>query len=134
MLEIWCRFLDDCETLLDKTKIDPMETSDKELPLLDLLIGRNDGKIWMDIYFKPTDTRRCFLFLSRTIVRKIYVLLQHRELVENQQEKLRHLSELKESLKYEYPVNIKINGILRKPQKSKKMNLRRKTRKQTNEV
>ena len=73
--EKWFRFLDDCETLLDKTKIDPMETSDKELPLLDLLIGRNDGKIWMDIYFKPTDTRWCFLFLSRTIVRKIYVLL-----------------------------------------------------------
>ena len=23
MLEIWCRFLDDCETLLEKTKIDP---------------------------------------------------------------------------------------------------------------
>ena len=88
-----------------------MEISDKELPLLDVLTGRNDGKIWMDIYFKPTDTRRCFLFLSRTIVRKIYVLLQHRELVENQQEKLRHLSELKESLMHEYPVNIKINAI-----------------------
>ena len=88
-----------------------METSDKELPLLDLLIERNDGKIWMDIYFKPTDNRRCFLILSRTIVRKIYVLLQHRELVENQQEKLRHPSELKESLMHEYPVNIKINAI-----------------------
>ena len=88
-----------------------MEISGKELPLLDVLTGRNDGKIWMDIYFKPTDTRRCFLFLSRTIVRKIYVLLQDRELVENQQEKLRHPSELKESLMHEYPVNIKINAI-----------------------
>ena len=31
--------------------------------------------------------------------------------MENQQEKLRHLSELKESLMHEYPVNIKINAI-----------------------
>lgn len=31
--------------------------------------------------------------------------------MENQQEKLRHPSELKESLMHEYPVNIKINAI-----------------------
>ena len=54
ILENWCRFLDDCETPLHKTKIDPnrlleilnsinpsikftMETSDKELPFLDIL-------------------------------------------------------------------------------------------------
>ena len=86
-----------------------METSDKELPFLDILIKRNDGKIWMDIYFKPTDTRRCLPFLSRhpnhckktmqfTVAQRICTI------VENQQQKLRHLSDLKENLKrYDYP-------------------------------
>ena len=54
LLENWCWFLDDCETSLDKTKIDPkrlleilyfpnpsikftMERGDKELPFLDIL-------------------------------------------------------------------------------------------------
>ena len=54
--------VDDCETPLDKTKSDPnrllqilnssnhsikftMETSDKELPFLNILIKRNDDKI-----------------------------------------------------------------------------------------
>ena len=75
----WCRFLDDCETPLCKTKIDQnrlleilnsinpsikftMETSDKELPFLHILIKRNDDKIWTDIYFEPTETRRCLPF------------------------------------------------------------------------
>lgn len=48
--------------------------------------------------------------------------------MENQQEKLRHLSELKESLKYEYPVNIKINGI-KKALEVQKNELRKKNKK-----
>ena len=40
------------------------ETIDKELPFLDILIKRNDDKIWIDIYCKPTDTRRCHPFSS----------------------------------------------------------------------
>ena len=32
-----------------------METSDKELPVFGIIIKRNDDKIWMDIYFKPTE-------------------------------------------------------------------------------
>ena len=81
ILENWYWFLDDCETPLDKTKIDPnrllkilnstnpsikftMETSDKKLPFLDILIKINDYKIWLDIYFKPTGTRRCLPFSS----------------------------------------------------------------------
>ena len=81
ILENWCRFLDDCETPLDKTKIDPnrilqilisinppikftVESSDRELPFLDIIFKRNDEKMWMDIYFKPTDTRRCLPFSS----------------------------------------------------------------------
>ena len=133
-MENWCRFLDDCETPLDKTKIDPnrilqivnsvnppikftVETSDKELPFLDILFKRNDEKMWMDIYFKPTDTRRCLPFSSShpthckknipyTVTRRICTI------VENQQQKLRYLSKLKENLKkYDYPVNIITNGI-----------------------
>ena len=81
ILENWWLFLDDCETPLDKTKIDPnrisqilnsinpsikltMETSDKELPFLDIFIKRNDDKVRMDIYFKQTDNRRCLPFSS----------------------------------------------------------------------
>ena len=41
-----------------------METRDKELPFLDILIKRNDDKIWRDIYCKPTDTRRYHLLSS----------------------------------------------------------------------
>ena len=81
IFENWCQFLDDFETPLGKTKIESnrfleicnsinpyikftMETSDKELPSLDVLIKRNDDEIWMDIYFKPIDIRRCPQFLS----------------------------------------------------------------------
>ena len=81
VLENSCRFLDDCETPLDKTKNDPnrllkilnsinpsvsfsMETSNNKLPFLGILIKRNDDKIWMDIYFKPRDTCWCLPFLS----------------------------------------------------------------------
>ena len=71
----------------------------------------------MDICFKPTDTRRCLPFLSShpdyckktipfTLARRICTI------VENQQQKLRHLSEVKEKLKkYDYPINIITNGI-----------------------
>ena len=79
ILENWCRFLDDYKTLLHKIKTDSsrlleilnsinpsikfaMETSNKELPFLDILIKKNDGKIWMDIYFKLTHTHRCLAF------------------------------------------------------------------------
>ena len=94
ILENWGRFPDDCEKPLDKTKIDPnrllqilnsinpsikftMETSDKELPLLDILIKRNDdSRIWTDIYFKPTHAGVShFRPVIQTIERKTYHLL-----------------------------------------------------------
>ena len=79
MLENWCQFLDDCETPLDKTKINPnrlleifnsinlsikftMERSDKELPFLSNLVKRNDSKIWIDIYFKSIFIHWCLPF------------------------------------------------------------------------
>ena len=131
--------VDDCKTPLGKTKIDPnrllailnslnhsikftMESSNKELLLLTILIQRSDDKMWMDIYFKPTDTRRCLQFSSihpnycqkdipLTLARRICTI------VENQQRKLENLSKLKEILKkYDYPVYIITNGI-KKPLK-----------------
>ena len=82
ILENWCRILDDCEAPLDKTHINrnrlleilnyinpsiefKMEANYKELLFLDIFIKRNNDKIWMDINFKVTDTRRCLPFLSR---------------------------------------------------------------------
>ena len=94
-----------------------METSDKELPFLDILIKRNDDKIWMAMYFKPTETRLCLPFssihpnhfkknISFTLARRICTLVQ------NQQQKLENLSELKKNLKiYDYPVIIITVGI-----------------------
>ena len=94
-----------------------METGDKELPFLDILIKRNDDKMWMDICFKLTDIRGYFPFWSSlsnhckewipfTLARRICTI------VVNKQQELRQLSELKENLKkHDYPVNIITNGI-----------------------
>ena len=79
ILENWSRFLDDCQTTLDKNKVKPeelletlnsvneaiqftIEFSDKEIPFLDILIKQDYSGIWMDLYHKPTDTQRCLLY------------------------------------------------------------------------
>ena len=41
-----------------------MECSKDAISFLDILIKRNDDKIWMDIYYKPTNTLRCLAFSS----------------------------------------------------------------------
>ena len=138
--------VDDCKTPLGKTKIDPnrllailnslnhsikftMESSNKELLLLTILIQRSDDKIWMDIYFKPTDTRRClqFSFIHPNYCQKDIPLTLARRIctiVENQQKKLEHLSKSKEILKkYDYPVYIITNRIKETPKNSAKLNL-----------
>ena len=130
----WSRFLEDCETPLDKTKVKPeelletlnsihrniqftMEYSDVAIPFLDILIKRDKTKVWMDLYHKPTDTQRCLPFSSShpnhckrnipfTLARRIFTI------VENQQQKLKHIHELKSNLKkYEYPETLIENGI-----------------------
>ena len=73
IFENWSRFLDDCEALLEENdandllsilnSIKPsiqftMEYSKDAIPFQSLLIKRNNDKIWMDIYYKPTDTHR----------------------------------------------------------------------------
>ena len=82
----------------------------------------------MGIHFKPADTRQCLLFSSNhrnhckkknipfTLAQSICTI------VENQQQKFEHLSEVKEDLKNDYPVNIKSNGI-KKALKFLKINL-----------
>ena len=41
-----------------------MKYSKDGFSVLDILIKRNNDKIWMDIYYKPTVTHRCLPFCS----------------------------------------------------------------------
>ena len=94
-----------------------MKTGDKELLFLDILIKRNDGKMWMNLCFKLTDIRGYFPFwpsLSNHCKECIPFTLARRicTIVVNKQQELRQLSELKENLKkHDYPDNIITNGI-----------------------
>ena len=61
---------------------------------------------WIFIYFKPTDTRRCFPFSSNHSNPKHC----KKNISFNQQQKFKHPSELKKNLKkYDYPVNMITN-------------------------
>ena len=91
----------------------------------------------MVIYFKPIHTCRClpFLFSHLNHCKKnipFTQALRISNIVENQLQKLRHLSELKENLQnYYYPVNTITNGIkkalgipqneLRRPKENKQI-------------
>ena len=94
-----------------------MEYSKDAIPFLDILIKRNNDKIWMDIYYKPTDTHRCLPFSSNhpkhckknipfTLARRICTI------VENTEAKMKHLENLKMNLsKYQYPKQLTEFGI-----------------------
>ena len=41
-----------------------MEKSQSRLPLLDIMINKSGTKVWMDIYNKPTDSKRYVSFTS----------------------------------------------------------------------
>ena len=75
------RDLDDCQILLKVNLIKPanrlsilnkinnniqftMEKSQTRLPFLDIMINKSGTKIWMDIYNKPTDSKRYAPFTS----------------------------------------------------------------------
>ena len=123
IFENWSRFFDDCETLLEESKINDlldilnsinpsiqftMEYSKDLIPFLDILIKRNN-EIRMDIYYKPIGTHRCLPFSSNhpkhwknnipfTLARRICTI------VENTEAKMKHLENLKMNLsKYQYP-------------------------------
>ena len=94
-----------------------MEYSKDAIPFLDILIKRNNDKIWMDIYYKPTDTHRCLPFSSNhpkhcknnipfTLARRICTI------VENNEAKLKHSENLKMNLgRYQYPKHLIEFGI-----------------------
>ena len=80
-MENWKRFLDACEVLLNTDLIKPddllailssvnshiqfsMELNDNKLSFLDILITKSGKKIWMNIYSKPTDSKRYVSYLS----------------------------------------------------------------------
>ena len=86
------RNLDHCETLIEKIKINPndllsilnsveasiqftMEYNKYGIPFLDILIKRNNDKIWIDIYYKSSNTR-CLPFSSYlpNHLKKVYLL------------------------------------------------------------
>ena len=132
----WKRYLDDCQTLLQGDKINPddllsvlnsvhpsiqftMEYSKKEIPFLDILIKRNNEKIWMDVYHKPTDTHRCLPFSSshpNHCKRNIPFILARRicMISENSNEKEKHIDDLRYNLaKSGYPRLLIESGIKR---------------------
>ena len=119
--ENWFRFLDDCEILLNAKLIKPnnlrtilnqvnpnlqftMERSTIKLPFSDIMINKTGTKIWMDIYNKPTDSKRYVPFTSnhpRSCLRNIPFCFASRicAYVEEEETKLKRLSELTTSLK-----------------------------------
>ena len=77
----WKRFLDDCEMFLKTDLIKPddllailnsansdiqfsKELNDKKLPFFDILLTISVKKICMNIYSKPTDSKRYVSYLS----------------------------------------------------------------------
>ena len=77
----WKRFLDDCFIFLRLSLIKPnkllevlnninpdiqftMETSDTQLPFLDVMINKEGKMVFMDIYSKPTGSKRYVSFKS----------------------------------------------------------------------
>ena len=90
-----------------------MEYKKDQIPFLDILIKRSKNGIWMDLYYKPTDTQRCRLpFASShrnhckrnipfSLVRRICTI------AENNTEKLKNLENLISNLsKYNYPYSL----------------------------
>ena len=119
--ENWHRFLDNCYIALDATNINPlklfdiltkihdnikvtMEQYNLSLPFLDLMINKDPetNNIWMDLFYKKTDTRRCASFNSchLTLARRICTI------VENSEVRQKRLDELQTVLySQEYPQN-----------------------------
>ena len=88
-----------------------------DIPFLDILIKRNNDEVWMDIYHKPTDTRRCVPFSSNHpnhCKRNIPFSLARRicTISEKEEEKNTHLNKLRENLNNQgYPTNLINQGI-----------------------
>ena len=138
----WSRFLDDCQTPLDKNTVKPkelleslnsvnepiqftMESSDKEIPILDILIKRDNNGIWMDLYHKPADTQRCLPYSTnhpKHCLKNTPFVMARRicTIVGNNSLKNKHLKDLNENFRpCGYPkkvVEIRIQKELKIPQ------------------
>ena len=94
-----------------------MEYSKNAIPSLDILIKRNNDKIWIVIYYKLTYTHRCLPFSSHHpnhCKKNIPVILTRHicTIVENTEAKMKHLENLKMDLsKYQYPKQLTEFGI-----------------------
>ena len=114
----WFRFLDDCQILLINN-IEPkdllhilnqinanikftMEISENKLPFLDVMINKNGTKIWMDIYSKPTDSKRyvpfnsnhpkhCLKNIPFSLARRICTIVEDESIKKNKLLELRNL-------------------------------------------
>ena len=86
-----------------------MEYSKDVIPFLDILIQCNNDIIWMDIYYKSTDTHRCLSFSSNDPIHgkkniNFTLVCQINTVVENTEAKMKHLENLKINLgKFQYP-------------------------------
>ena len=138
----WKRFLDDCFIFLRLSLIKPyelldvlnninpaikftMEISDTQLPFLDFIINKEGKKVFMDIYSKPTDSKRyvsfksshpmhCFKNIPFSLARRICMISEKDSLKEI---KLKQLETL--LLEQHYPERIikaGINKALKIPQ------------------
>ena len=81
-----------------------MERSTTNLPFLDIMINKTGTKIWMDIYNKSTNSESYVRFTSNhpgSCLRNIPFRLARRicTIAEEEDTKLKRLSELKQSLK-----------------------------------
>ena len=77
-----------------------MECSKDAIPFLGILIKPNNDEIWMDIYYKLTDTHRCLPFScnhSKHCKKNIPFTFARRicTIVENTEAKMKHLGNLK---------------------------------------
>ena len=129
--ENWHRFLDDYYIALDATNINPlrlfdilnnihdnikftMEQHNLYLPFLDIMINKDpeNNNIWMDIFYKKTDTRRCVPFNSchsKQCKKNIPFILARRvcTIVENNEVRKKRLGKLQKVLYLqEYPQNL----------------------------
>ena len=94
-----------------------MEYRYQEIQFLDILIKSDSSGIWMDLYYKPTNTQRCLPYSpksSKTMSKNILFVITEQiyTIIENSSIKSNHLNELERNFEtYGYPemiVEIKI--------------------------
>ena len=95
-----------------------MERGTANLPFLDIMINKSGTGFWMDIYNKPNDSKRYVPFTSnhpQSFLRNIPLCLARCicAIVEEEETKLKRLSELKTSRKQKCPIVLIENSIKR---------------------